>query len=67
MYRVIELAPGMSSPISASEACFYILDALPLVLAISPYVLFWPPRLVPLAYTKKYKTSESTEYIGMQA
>ncbi|GAK64859.1 uncharacterized protein PAN0_006d3075 [Moesziomyces antarcticus] len=44
---IIELAPGPDSRISASQACFYLLDALPLVFALAPYTLGWPSRVFP--------------------
>ncbi|GAC75284.1 hypothetical protein PANT_14c00137 [Moesziomyces antarcticus T-34] len=47
LYRIIELAPGPDSRISASQACFYLLDALPLVFALAPYTLAWPSRVFP--------------------
>ncbi|KAJ1032370.1 hypothetical protein NDA16_000397 [Ustilago loliicola] len=47
LYRIIELTPGMDSSISASEACFYLLGAVPLLLAVSPYAAAWPSNILP--------------------
>ncbi|KAF8558767.1 RTA1-domain-containing protein [Imleria badia] len=41
-YRVAELSQGFQGYLATTEAFFYALDTLPLVVAISVYVLFWP-------------------------
>ncbi|KAI9574463.1 RTA1-domain-containing protein [Boletus coccyginus] len=41
-YRVTELSQGFQGYLATTEAFFYALDTLPLVVAISVYVLFWP-------------------------
>ncbi|KAJ7068463.1 RTA1-like protein [Mycena amicta] len=45
-YRVAELSQGYAGPLATSEAFFYGLDTLPLFLAISVYVVFWPGRYI---------------------
>ncbi|KAH9977784.1 RTA1-like protein [Lactifluus volemus] len=46
-YRVVELSQGFRGPIAQNEALFYGLDTLPLFIAISVYVPFWPGRFIP--------------------
>ncbi|KAF8138532.1 RTA1-like protein [Boletus edulis] len=41
-YRVAELSQGFQGYLATTEAFFYTLDTLPLVIATSVYVLFWP-------------------------
>jgi len=46
-YRVVELLQGYRGPIEQNEDLFYGLDILPLFVAISVYVPFWPGRIIP--------------------
>ncbi|KAH7914178.1 RTA1 like protein-domain-containing protein [Hygrophoropsis aurantiaca] len=46
-YRVAELSQGFQGYLATTEAFFYALDTLPLVIAISVYVPFWPGRFIP--------------------
>jgi len=45
-YRVAELSEGLQGHLATTEAFFYALDTLPLVVAISVYVPFWPGRFI---------------------
>ncbi|KAI0254690.1 RTA1 like protein-domain-containing protein [Lactifluus subvellereus] len=47
LYRVVELSQGFLGPIAQNEDLFYALDTLPLFIAISVYVPFWPGRFIP--------------------
>ncbi|TIB70253.1 hypothetical protein E3Q06_03259 [Wallemia mellicola] len=47
LYRVIELSGGSGNSIEKSEACFFVLDAAPMVIAIGVW-LYWPSRIVPM-------------------
>jgi hypothetical protein len=47
MYRTIELSQGYRGHLATVEAFFYGLDTLPLFLAVSIYVPFWPGRFIP--------------------
>ncbi|KAF9567334.1 RTA1-like protein [Agrocybe pediades] len=45
-FRVIELGEGFQGPLTRSEPLFYGLDTLPLFIAISVYIPFWPGRFI---------------------
>ncbi|KAF9219843.1 hypothetical protein BS17DRAFT_670296, partial [Gyrodon lividus] len=45
-YRVVELSQGFQGYLATTEAFFYALDTLPLVVVISVYVPFWPGRFI---------------------
>ena len=47
VYRTVELAQGYGGQLSTVEAYFYGLDTLPLFIAISIYIPFWPGRFLP--------------------
>ncbi|KAH7920173.1 RTA1-domain-containing protein [Leucogyrophana mollusca] len=46
-YRVAELSQGFQGYLATTEAFFYGLDTLPLFIAISVYVPFWPGKFIP--------------------
>jgi len=45
-YRVAELSQGYEGFLATTERFFYGLDTLPLFIAISIYVFFWPGRII---------------------
>jgi len=45
-FRVVELSEGFQGRLATSEAFFYGLDTLPLFVAISIYIPFWPGRFI---------------------
>ncbi|TFK43477.1 RTA1-like protein [Crucibulum laeve] len=45
-FRVVELSEGFQGRLATSEAFFYGLDTLPLFIAITVYVPFWPGRFI---------------------
>ncbi|TIA95761.1 hypothetical protein E3P96_03769 [Wallemia ichthyophaga] len=45
VYRVIELSGGEGNSVQKSEACFFVFDAAPMLLAISVW-LIWPSRTI---------------------
>ncbi|KAH7920174.1 RTA1-domain-containing protein [Leucogyrophana mollusca] len=47
VYRVVELSQGYQGYLTTTEAYFYGLDTLPLLVAISAYIPFWPGRFIP--------------------
>ncbi|EPQ59429.1 RTA1-domain-containing protein [Gloeophyllum trabeum ATCC 11539] len=47
IYRTIELSEGYQGHLATSEPYFYGLDTLPLFIAITVYVPFWPGRFIP--------------------
>ncbi|KZP32996.1 RTA1-domain-containing protein [Athelia psychrophila] len=47
VYRTVELSQGFEGRLATVEAFFYALDTLPLFLAVSVYVPFWPGRFIP--------------------
>ena len=42
-----ELSQGYQGHLATTEAFFYALDSLPLLVAIAVYVPFWPARMIP--------------------
>ena len=59
----MELSGGFQGPLTRSEPFFYGLDTLPLFIAISVYVPFWPGRFIPgmTATTDIVKSRESSK------
>ncbi len=47
VYRVTELSQGYRGHLATTEAFFYGLDSLPLLIAVAVYVPFWPARMIP--------------------
>jgi hypothetical protein len=43
---VAELSQGYVGPLATNEATFYGLDTLPLWIAVTVYVFFWPGRFI---------------------
>nr|XP_018266536.1 uncharacterized protein I303_00511 [Kwoniella dejecticola CBS 10117]OBR88694.1 hypothetical protein I303_00511 [Kwoniella dejecticola CBS 10117] len=54
IFRVIEYAEGFDGNLRTTEWAFYVLDALPLFLAISVWAFVWPPTIL----------KEHNEYFG---
>ncbi|KAJ7929961.1 RTA1-like protein [Mycena leptocephala] len=46
VYRVAELSQGYDGYLATTERFFYGLDTLPLFIAISTYVVFWPGKFI---------------------
>jgi hypothetical protein len=46
VYRTAELSQGYVGPLATNEATFYGLDTLPLWIAVTVYVFFWPGRFI---------------------
>ncbi|KAK7054224.1 RTA1-domain-containing protein [Favolaschia claudopus] len=46
VYRVAELSQGYVGYLATTEGFFYGLDTLPLFIAISVYIFFWPGRII---------------------
>ncbi|KAF9514116.1 hypothetical protein BS47DRAFT_1343436 [Hydnum rufescens UP504] len=46
VYRTMELSQGYVGPLATNEATFYGLDTLPLWIAVTVYVFFWPGRFI---------------------
>jgi len=47
VYRTVELSQGFHGHLGTTEWFFYVLDTLPLFIAISVYLPFWPGRFIP--------------------
>ncbi|KAI0063778.1 RTA1-like protein [Artomyces pyxidatus] len=62
VYRVVENSQGFKGPLSRSEPLFYLLDTLPLWLAISVYAPFWPGRLM----RPSSETDSAVDQVEMQ-
>ncbi|KAE8269312.1 hypothetical protein A4X09_0g3036 [Tilletia walkeri] len=45
-YRVVELAQGYSGNLVTHEPYFLFLDSLPLLIGITPYIIWWPTELI---------------------
>ncbi|KAG9004388.1 hypothetical protein FRB94_002406 [Tulasnella sp. JGI-2019a] len=46
IFRVVENSEGLSGPLTTTESYFYILDSLPLLIAIAVYIPFWPANYI---------------------
>ncbi|GAA5836179.1 hypothetical protein JCM9279_002218 [Rhodotorula babjevae] len=46
VFRIVEYSEGYYGKLATSEGYFYLLDALPLWLAMTLYVFFYPPRFI---------------------
>ncbi|KAF8076467.1 RTA1-like protein [Lyophyllum atratum] len=57
-FRVVELSEGFQGRLASSEAFFYGLDTLPLLIATSIYVPFWPGRFIVESSLLKVPTPE---------
>jgi len=58
-FRVAELSQGFDGFLTTNQALFYLLDTLPLLIAISVFVPFWPGRFIP-AQTEELNPSSLT-------
>ena len=47
MYRTVELSEGFDGYLTRTEVFFYVLDFLPLIVALTVYLPFWPGRYIP--------------------
>ena len=47
MYRTIELSEGFDGFLTRTEVYFFVLDFVPLLIALVAYVPFWPGRFIP--------------------
>ena len=47
VYRTIELSEGYQGHLTTTEKYFYLLDLLPLLVALVIYIPFWPGRYIP--------------------
>ncbi|KAI0762726.1 RTA-like protein [Fomes fomentarius] len=48
VYRVVELSQGFHGTLTTTEVYFYVLDSLPLFIAVAVYTPFWPARMLPM-------------------
>lgn len=46
VFRVIEGIQGYFGSLATNQAAFFLLDSLPLFIAVSIYVPFWPGRFI---------------------
>ncbi|BEJ13582.1 hypothetical protein CspHIS471_0307560 [Cutaneotrichosporon sp. HIS471] len=46
VFRVVEFSQGYSGYLRTTEWCYYVLDTLPLFLAIVVWAVVWPPRIL---------------------
>ncbi|GAA5949403.1 hypothetical protein JCM3765_003398 [Sporobolomyces pararoseus] len=46
VFRLIEFTQGYDGYLATHEAYFYLFDALPLLISMSLYAIFWPPRFI---------------------
>jgi hypothetical protein len=48
IFRFVEYTQGYDGYLASHEAFFYLLDALPLALAMLLFIAVWPPRFLPV-------------------
>ncbi|TFK35274.1 RTA1 like protein-domain-containing protein [Crucibulum laeve] len=46
VYRTAELSQGYTGKLATTESLFYIFDTLPLLIAVTVYIPFWPGRFL---------------------
>lgn len=46
MYRTIEFASGSQGPLTTTEIYFWLLDFIPLIVAVGIYIPFWPGKFI---------------------
>lgn len=46
IFRVIEGTQGYFGPLATNQAAFFLLDSLPLFIAVSIYIPFWPGQFI---------------------
>ncbi|RSH89118.1 hypothetical protein EHS25_002784 [Saitozyma podzolica] len=46
IYRIIEYAQGYNGTLRTTEVYFYVLDSLPLFLAMAVWTVIWPPSFI---------------------
>lgn len=54
MYRSIELSEGYNGRLTRTEIYFFVLDFVPLIVAMVCYVPFWPGRFIPNDIMTRY-------------
>ncbi|GAA6017615.1 hypothetical protein JCM11491_005302 [Sporobolomyces phaffii] len=64
-FRLVEYSQGYDGYLARTEAYFYLLDALPLLVSMSLYALFWPPRFV--AGARATGTYETLDHLPLQS
>ncbi|KDQ62161.1 hypothetical protein JAAARDRAFT_30065 [Jaapia argillacea MUCL 33604] len=71
IYRVIELAQGRGGYLLTHEIYFYLLDSVPLIIAISVYVPWWPGNYIkPKTSRPEYSMTSLTpepQHLGGEA
>ncbi|KAF5367191.1 hypothetical protein D9758_003897 [Tetrapyrgos nigripes] len=71
IFRIFEYAQGFDGFLSTHEGYFYLLDALPLWLAMTQYCFFWPTRFNPRRASDKQgqpgQPGQPQEWVGLQS
>ncbi|KAH8091067.1 RTA1-like protein [Cristinia sonorae] len=65
VYRTVELSQGYHGTLATSETFFYALDTLPLFVAITIFLPFWPGRYIPDHIPVKDVEESSKEEVEM--
>ncbi|KAF4575036.1 RTA-like protein [Pleurotus pulmonarius] len=60
VFRTIELSEGFAGPLATSEKLFYCLDTLPLFIAISVFIPFWPGRFIASTPITKQRSPQTS-------
>jgi hypothetical protein len=61
IFRVIEYAQGYNGTLRTTEVYFYVLDSLPLFLALAVWTIVWPPVFLPT--TSPFSETPETDEI----
>ena len=61
MFRTVELSEGFQGHLTTTEIYFYVLDVLPLVIALAIYIPFWPGRFITNSAAKGISPDSSVE------
>lgn len=61
VYRTIELSEGFDGFLTRTEVYFFVLDFVPLLIALLAYIPFWPGRFIPKGVTFSPKPEEEEQ------
>ncbi|KAG8791209.1 hypothetical protein FRC12_009879 [Ceratobasidium sp. 428] len=64
VYRTVEGSEGFSGYLLTHEVYFYVLDCLPLFIAIAVYTIIWPPAILNNLYTSPGHEMVAKDSVG---
>ncbi|KAG9126897.1 hypothetical protein FRC07_001508 [Ceratobasidium sp. 392] len=64
IYRTVEGSEGFSGYLLTHEIYFYVLDCLPLLIAIAVYAIVWPPAILENLYSPPGHEMDTKDVVG---